>query len=382
MIYWIVYISSILFTYFALRIKKKFRGVRILFFLLAVFSPCILAGMRGNYIGTDMQIYILPLYKIARSSLSFEMFVSSALEKLAINDILYLIVTYLAAKVFDSRTVLLFMNEVLVVLPIYIALNKDNENRYSITMGMFIFYCFMYNASFNMVRQSIALSFEILALSYLNDNSNKKFVLFVIISAMFHSTAVIILIVYFIFWFYKTDIISNKLKKILLIIALMLAGIIAVNIVQISNIANAFGIISEKRFRSLQFWMRDADFSYVNTFFYLMILFIISLNYKFLMTMTLKTKVYRYLLVMGIILLQVGVFVTFADRIAYYFIYPVIFLLLPKITVENLKRVPKKRFVSTLFIMALFLGHWVYWIRILNYHDTLPYIFFNGVISL
>ncbi len=377
MVYLLVFFASSLLCYIGLSINNKHRISKRVFLVLSVVFPCALAGLRGDYIGTDMQIYVVPTYKMAMSSDSFVEFCGIVAAKLRINDIGYLFITYLATRLPNSRFVLLASLEALVYIPIFVSLLKYNKNKNSVIFGQFIFFSFLYNASYNMVRQSIALAFATLSIFYLIHREKLRFILFVAIGALFHYSAFILLGIYLIYQLYSDKRISKSIKKAFLALILVVAAITVMNSSSLLRVLSITGILSNKLTSSLNAWSRDADFSFVNTFFYLTIYFLMYWNRKRISSLVPLEKAYRYIFALGIIVSQVGVYVAFADRIAYYFLYPIIFTVLPQIAVEKYRRGNAKAMISQWLIFCLFTIYWVWWIGILNYHDTLPYVMFT-----
>ena len=148
------FISSLIFIYMA---EKQFkRHKKIIFILLstiALFIPCWLAGIRGDTVGTDVMVYAIPQYNYAKSFSNF--FVYSAFSGI---EPLYSFLVFLCSKFNLGVSVLLFISQFLVILPLYIVGLKKID-QLSLTFFMFVYYFFFYHITLNMMRQSIAYYF-------------------------------------------------------------------------------------------------------------------------------------------------------------------------------------------------------------------------------
>lgn len=375
MIYIIVFSISILFLKLAFAIKKNSLLAYKLFIVLSVISPCILASLRDNNVGTDMNVYIVPLFNFAKNSDSFIGYYKMANTSLHVNDILYLSVNYFITRFIDSIEVSLFIQEALVIGPIFMAFFNSFKKNQDIILGALIFYLFLYNASFNMARQSIALAFEILAFSYIEKKGNKYFFIFAFVGTLFHSTAILIVVPYLLYWFYKTKLINKKIKSILILFAILFVTVCVFNINKVVDIITSLNFLTDKRVSSILHFTRNSyDFSWSNTIFYSFIFLLIYFNKRKLYECCNNINFYVMLMFFGVILLQTTIFIKFSERISYYFIYPCIFLVLPNFSINTNNRISSKELLNYLCVLLMFIIYWIYWIVILKYHETIPYV--------
>lgn len=187
----LIYIVVFIISLWGVReadVRYEERSYRILFSLIAVLPPILLAGFRDSTVGTDMVIYILPLFEeqaIAQQELGT--FIDT-------NDleILYLILNYIVAKITDSPFVLLLLIHTLIIIPLYITAMKWRE-LLSPVLFMFVFYMIFFQESLSIVRQSIALSFSLLAFTVFLEKKYIEFFVYAMIAFLFHQTAVIAL---------------------------------------------------------------------------------------------------------------------------------------------------------------------------------------------
>lgn len=190
MIYIIVFLLSVVFTYLASRIRGRFA----LFFLsvLALLFPVLLAGFRNPTVGTDTQNY-LTFFDIAIGQSSLKNYIDSVPEI----EIGYVVLTYLAAKITIFSQVYLIIVSAVIIIPVYMAA-FNLKNKLSPAMVMGVFYLLFYNESLNLMRQYLAMGFILLAVSYLILNKKILYIIVMGIAISFHTTALLALPIYFI----------------------------------------------------------------------------------------------------------------------------------------------------------------------------------------
>lgn len=103
-------------------------------------------------------------------------------------------------EVFQDIHVVFYIYAVITYTILLYAFRKSKLNFLLLLFSIFTFFP-IYYYGFNILRQSISLSFIILSIMYLVRGENKKFVLWVILAGLFHSSAIICLFFYFIFFF-------------------------------------------------------------------------------------------------------------------------------------------------------------------------------------
>lgn len=374
MIYIFTFIISLLFISIALYFRKKNKILFLIFSAIGLGVPCLLAALRDNSIGTDVNIYIYPLFKSAKNYESFSAF--CLYKKSSIDDILYLLNTFLCAKLSNEAFLLYFMNEALVIVPLYIALLKINDRNNSVVIGMFIFFMFFYNQTFNMARQSIAISFALLSLAYMINSHTKKSIFTNIIACLFHKSAIVnFLILVYYKLIYKNKKMGSNTKKLIKYSILIVVTIIVVALPQIMSILASLNIFADKFNNMLQNSVRG-EIVLTNTVFYIFIWLFIVINSKNNNTEIQDYDFFKFLSLLSVIILHMGVSIKFSDRIGYYGFYAVLFFLLPRLIPKNAKHMKKMELLNVNIIMVIFIVYWVFWIIIQRYHETYPYIFF------
>lgn len=165
----------------------KNKSIQIILICFLIF----IAGFRSIDIGTDTENYYLFYYRI----LNNYQFISRY-------EPLFQLLNYFVVKLKLGFEWVTFLSSVLTIIPLYFAFNKSS--RFPLfSWFVYIAFCY-YFQSFNIMRQSIAMSWVLLAICYLDSNksffdkkSNRKTIIYTIIAILFHYTAVLVLLIYF-----------------------------------------------------------------------------------------------------------------------------------------------------------------------------------------
>ena len=154
---------------------------------LAVLPPILIAGLRDSTVGSDMELYIVPIFNgIASNGQNLMEFIDSYPDI----EIGYLFINYVIAQLTDQPFFLLLSIHILIIIPLYITAMKWREHL-SPALFIFIFYMIFFQESMSIVRQSIALSFSMLAFAFFWEKRYIHYFIFMIIAFFFHQTAVI-----------------------------------------------------------------------------------------------------------------------------------------------------------------------------------------------
>lgn len=139
----VIYIAVFLMSCFLIWLSEKSpsRNVGKLLAFIAILLPCILAGMRADTIGTDVKVYVEPMYNAAKQSTNFSSYMSQRwyviwrymyVDKFEIG---FTTLVYLIEKLGGSLGTVLFFIHVLIVAPVYLGLKKMNK-PYPVCLGM------------------------------------------------------------------------------------------------------------------------------------------------------------------------------------------------------------------------------------------------------
>lgn len=199
MIYWISFITSLFFICCAQKTKFK-SDLYIILSLIGLLIPCILAGFRSVTIGTDVLSYAKPLFDLAMRADNFSEFYLShwydSWRSIETNsfEIGYVLFVWICAKIFKQFWILLFLTQVFIILPIYLAIIKI-RNYVSIPIFFVLYYALYFNTSLNLMRQYIACSFIFFVITYYNPENRiiKQIylILILLLAISFHFSAII-----------------------------------------------------------------------------------------------------------------------------------------------------------------------------------------------
>ena len=179
-----VFLLSIWGTRNASRASSKFSI--FIYSIIALLPPIILAGIRNYTVGSDVDFYILRVFNSA-SMVEGNYLKLKEIEKF---EPLYLLLNCITAKISHNSIAILTAIETTILLPIYIAAMRMKK-YFSPAFFMFIYYFTFYNDTLSIVRQGMALSFIMLALSYYIENRKLHCLIYLIISIGFHYSSII-----------------------------------------------------------------------------------------------------------------------------------------------------------------------------------------------
>ena len=361
------FISSLIFIYMA---EKQFkRHKKIIFILLstiALFIPCWLAGIRGDTVGTDVMVYAIPQYNYAKSFSNF--FVYSAFSGI---EPLYSFLVFLCSKFNLGVSVLLFISQFLVILPLYIVGLKKID-QLSLTFFMFVYYFFFYHITLNMMRQSIACAFLMLALIYFEEGNKKKCIILCALAFLSHSSSLIAILLFFAFY-YASNGRGSIVKKAVIVIS---AGFIALDFQNIANfIINQLGFLPSEYYNRIINSMQTntiSSFDYIcrGCFVFLPFLLIFGKS-----TQGSRIRNYNFNSAMGYIFSLFALISQYLVRFSYFFQF--MFLLTMPISV---KKYTKNSAQRLLVYLALIIGILVYWYIVYigwGWYGTMPFVINN-----
>lgn len=373
MIYVIVFLVTILLLILSLKFRYKNKKVFIATSLLALLIPCVLAGMRDYTIGTDVNLYVAPLFKVSLYYKNIPGFLNGTGSE--VSDIGYLLLTYMSGKLSDNIFILFFLSEVLVLFPIYKALLNVSKDRNVIVFGIFIFFMTLYNLSFNMVRQSIAISFALLSFTYFINDKKIKSMISLVIAFLFHKSSIVLIPALFMYKFFLNKSFNNKksigMKYIIICMLLVLVAMLP-SIISILIKINILDAIHYGRLLSYNTF----DINYIRTAWYLAFYLLFFFNRKKLYEKLQNADFYAFMAFISIIILQLGAVIQFTERIGYYYFYIALILGIPfltkKVEVDN---ATNKKKIINFIVIALFISYWIYWTVLMGSNQTYPFIF-------
>lgn len=297
----IFYLTS--FSITGLLIKNtKYKKPNMLLVIIALSIPLLLATFREG-VGTDYYNYLRSYNSVA--SISFKEYISS-------NFILELghFIIRKGANLVNSYGLMLGIYASITVLFTYFTL-KNHQEKISVALGLFLFLNIYFPMALNIMPQFAAISITMYALKYVFEKNIYRFIFFVFIASMFHTTALITIPIYFL-WDKKEKKIVGKWKTIS---AILICTIVAFN----------YQLVIE-HFTTIEFFGRYEIYSFENLrgqnrdLFLKIFLFIgILIFRKRLIKYDKRNELYILLLLFSVIIGFTGFTSPFVKRIGLYF---------------------------------------------------------------
>lgn len=157
--------------------------------MFVLLPLALLGGFRDEKIGTDLQFYAVPIWEYTVGGVNK----ASDMEWYGIEKS-YLLLNFVCAQVSSKLEFFLTVLSFLTLVPIYLTAIK--VRRYASPLFLMFMYIFtMYNATYNTMRQSIAMSVTLLAFVYLFFDKKKIAYILYGLSLLLHGSAIIGLLV-------------------------------------------------------------------------------------------------------------------------------------------------------------------------------------------
>lgn len=356
MIYLLVFIISV---YFAHNAEKAVTKKSVLVYsVLSCFFPIILGGMRSAEVGTDNYLYLQPQFIYFAKFTSF-----LGLPNVLRYEFLYRVLTFILSRFSTDYHLVTFSHSIISMVIAYVGLYRLRKVA-PLWFSLLAYYFLMYCPMLCYVRQGIALSFCILAVSFAYVREFIPFACFTAIAALFHTSAIVVLPFYFILRYLKKKNIGIKgfIVVIIAIIAFTQLGVIG-------NYLYRLGVFP---LRYLKYLPSGIVFSFKFTVVRIPIVFLcFMLAPKFKKYDTSHgTELFCYFIFicLELIAVQLAGTITWAYRLAYYFmIYDL--LLLPNVKVCFVK---KYRITVDTFIILYLLFHWIFFTVYNKYGFSYP----------
>lgn len=372
-IYLLSFLISCLLMYFAEKLNRASAILTSLFIFLSILIPSVLAGARALTIGTDVITYVSPMYNAASSATSFFSFQNIPI----LNGIILIPISsfevgftsyiYIITKVFGNLFFSLFFIQFICIGLIILGL-WSLRGKFPVWLGLSIYYLSLFNPSLNLVRQSIAIAIIIFGFKYLIQNNWVKYVIVVICACLFHKTAIVGLIILLLFYCFLEKKNGKKFfnqNEKLMIVTILVGLIVLVPFTR--NIAlKIIGLSSYTQ----GYLSGNESFAINQLILRLPILLFILIQWKQVKNSQLK-YFFLSILICDVFTSQLASMSDFASRISLYFSAYYIFIVPYFINDENKIR----RTILTIFVISYFLFYWYYSFVIMNYNQTVPYLF-------
>lgn len=174
-------------------LSSRRRLASLLLFIASVSIFCFVAAFRNLEVGTDVLVYGQSAYNVAKTSSVGQMLSVPLFRGWGI---LYVIFTWVTARTVGSLSGYLFAIQLLITLPIYIAIWR--LNRHFAYIGVALFGLFFFPISLNMMRQSAAMAFIVLMMGALLRQNWRESLAWLVVASLLHQSALICIVLLFI----------------------------------------------------------------------------------------------------------------------------------------------------------------------------------------
>ncbi len=256
-IYLICFIISALLIYLSQNKYKEKKALSIFLIVVALLIPCILAGLRSDKIGTDVNVYVKPLFGCAKEAASIKDFVlSEVTTRYGIVNVTeyeygFIVLIYFVTKLFSSLNVALFFIQLMIIIPIYFGIRKFDDLKDKQWLCMLVYYLLFYGMGLNIMRQMIGMAIIFYATcSLIKDKASIKFIILTVLAMLFHITSVLGIIIFITYHLlahdtkYKLTIFNRKVDilKVIFVLFYLMTVIIVFNSKNIIDILNTMSI--------------------------------------------------------------------------------------------------------------------------------------------
>lgn len=261
---------------------------------------------------------------------------------------------YLIGKIiyhFGGKFLTFFLFDFIIVISGYCYV-KDKNKDYSLFIGALVFcISIYYPASYNILKQGVAIAIILFAIRYVYENKLSKFIIAVLIASSLHGTA-IIAIVMWLFWDHKNKkpISLNKSFVLISIAAVVILGYNGV----LSYLSGRFNLFSEYTQYSSQVEATNRDF-YVN----LLLLAVVLVFSGKLIKLDNRNQMLICFFIISIFTSYLGFYNPFVKRIGTYFLAPAKIMLLGYLpsTLIGKSRVLARIIVVICILVVFYLSH-------------------------
>lgn len=379
MIYIAVFLASCIFFWLSEKCKSGFS--KNFFAVIAILIPCILAGLRADTVGTDVKVYVEPLYNAAKKSHTFSAYMKQRWfviwRYMYVKDfeIGFSLLVFFIQKIGGSFATVLFVIQMLIIGPIFFGLKKMHK-PYPIFFGMFVFYCLFYNTSLNMMRQWIAMAILFMAFPYLVSEEKKKYCILVLVACLFHNSAIMgfaILAVYMYSTKRKDSIkIANfKLDEAMSPIKIFVYGCVALLSLNIITTILSYTGLS----KYVGYIQGDTGLYLLPSqiFLRLPIILLFVIRWKRILKEDRLAPFYGSMLVLDLLASQLMSINAYAFRIGSFFSEYNMLSYSAMVYAGN-RKYRTNRYVTLLYVLVDMLCYWAYYYVITGTHVTFPYV--------
>jgi transmembrane protein EpsG len=324
------------------------------FMMLSMMFPIITAGIRYN-VGVDFNSYVDIYYNIVKSNF---------LQNIKTGEFGYLLLNKASEYIFNGPQGVFLFSSIITIGFLYAALH-DHEDKIAFPLALFLYFTKIYPFSLNVMRQSIAISIILYSYKYIVSKNFKKFLLFVIIAALFHTSAIVVIPFYFI---------SGEKRKKRLFLKVMSALSCIFVVINVDVILEKFAKINVvSKYSVYADTVNNNHISISSLLSQIIILVLVGIFWKKLIKKDQRVELYIWLYIFGFILALAETKIQYAGRIGMYFnilaiiLIPYLLSIIKNKVIRNCFNIAIIVYGSALFIFGNYFN---------NVHLIMPFKFF------
>lgn len=383
MIYVITFLASSVFFWISEKSRNKYAS--IFFASIGIIIPCILAGMRADTVGTDVRVYVEPMYNAAQESANTATYMAQRwyviwrYMYMKDYEVGFSILIFLIQKMGGSFGVVLFVIELLIIAPIYLGLKKLKK-PYPISISMLVFYFMFYNMTLNMMRQWIAMAILFMGFPDLINNKKRSYIIYILIACLFHISALFGIAILFVYEYSQRKqavvrIGRIKLKESMVPIKLFVYGCVALMLIDIIAIIMSF--IGFGRYTN---YIQGGTIYFLPSqlIVRLPIILLFIIRWRKIIKEDKLAPFYGSMFALDLLASQLLSLHSYAFRISVFFSQFNILSYSATIYAGN-RKMKSNRVFGLLYLMAYVGCYWVYYYVISGANETFPYVFAGKV---
>ncbi|EGW41271.1 EpsG family protein [Desulfosporosinus sp. OT] len=345
--------------------KKKF----IIFSFFAILLPALLAGLRGENVGTDTMVYGIPYFNQAVQCDSYSEF-AAVISNIRYGSIesSYLYLVYIISRFTDNVFWLFFIINFLTTYFVYKGIYRFREHV-SMPFGMLVYYFILYNVSLNLMRQLLAAAIVFYSINFIVKKDFKKYVFCMVCAIIIHGSAVMGIFFYVLYRYLtmKEDIVISFFKQCAIIVVSLVFILLYSKIVLL--LVNT-GILTDRYIGYIG--EEGVGFSINSIIKRAPYLILILCNFSTYCKKNAYNKYLTYLMIIELFVAQLSSVSIYAYRLSIYFLFVNI------LTIPQIPNIFAKKSGKLIIIIAFILYLFLYWFYSFIYtggESTYPYVF-------
>ena len=375
-IYLICFLISIIFMYLTEKSTNKWK--KRISLLISFLAPTILAAFRGYNVGTDISIYGKLYFDLAAVTKSM----SNYLVLYKSVEYGYLIINFIVSRIINNFNFFLFVVQFIINFGVfYYIYNKEDDVPKYLKLMTYLF--FFYNITFNIIRQSVAISIFLYAMFMAEKKAYLKSVIILFFAVFFHISIIATFPIVFLMMVFNSSRYKSKEKFFFATIVALSLGMLMMNYERIMYfLVYILNLLPEKYYNYIL--PNAIGEIQLRSFILLLILRVIIYSFAIIGTMCAnkiksykeehsdKNYIYILLLIIDLLVFLLKYKMTNIDRLGFYYSLLGILNTYPKFYLV----VKKNKFNKILLNIILFGILFVYWYVVFihyNMNETYPY---------